>query len=309
MTKNIYVIHENDEWVIPLRESFSKINAPYVEWHVEKHNFDFSKKPPEGVFYNRMSASSHSRGHRYAPEKTRELLEWLQQNNKRVVNNSRALELEISKIEQYKEFAKFSIKTPKTLYSDNKEELVYLSRELKTPFITKHNRGGKGLGVKYFEDHIQFEDYINSSSFENSIDNITLLQEYIDADPKVITRLEFVKGKFLYAVQVDATDGFELCPADACNVEEKFCPTNPDGNKFMIVKNYINPEISKYEQLLKYNGIEIAGIEYIKSKSGDHYTYDLNTNTNYNPVAEKKSDLKGMQSIATFLNNELQLIN
>ena len=24
--------------------------------------------PPEGVFYNRMSASSHTRGHRHAPE-------------------------------------------------------------------------------------------------------------------------------------------------------------------------------------------------------------------------------------------------
>lgn len=309
MIKNIYVIHENDEWVIPLRESFSKIKAPFVEWHVEKEKFDFSKKPPEGVFYNRMSASSHSRGHRYAPEKTKELLKWLQNNNKRVVNNSRALELEISKIEQYKEFAKFGIKTPKTIYSDNKEELLYFSKEFKKPFITKHNRGGKGLGVKFFEDYISFEKYINSPSFEDSIDKITLLQEYIDAEPKVITRLEFVHGRFLYAVQVDASDGFELCPADACNIEEKFCPTNPDGNKFMIIKNYFNSEISKYEDLLKQNGIEIAGIEYIKSISGEHYTYDLNTNTNYNPVAEKKSDLKGMQSIANFLNEELQLLN
>ena len=26
--------------------------------------------PPQGVFYNRMSASSHTRGHRFAPEFT-----------------------------------------------------------------------------------------------------------------------------------------------------------------------------------------------------------------------------------------------
>ena len=139
----------------------------------------------------------------------------------------------------------------------------------------------------------------------NSIDGITLLQEYIESDPKIITRVEFVKGKFLYAVQVDASEGFELCPADACNVEEKFCPTNPDGNKFMILKGYRDPEIKKYENLLKSNGIEIAGIEYIKGKDGVHYTYDINTNTNYNSIAESKSDLKGMDSIATFLYNEL----
>jgi len=172
-------------------------------------------------------------------------------------------------------------------------------------FITKHNSGARGLGVKYFKNTSELEKYINGD-FEDSIDGITLLQEYIESDPKVITRVEFVNGKFLYAVQVDASDGFELCPADACNVEEKFCPTNPDGNKFMIVKDYKNPELKKYADLLKSNGIEIAGIEYIKGKNGKHYTYDINTNTNYNSIAERKSSLKGMDSIASFLYNELR---
>ena len=252
-----------------------------------------------------MSASSHSRGHRYAPEKTRDLLKWLERDKKRVINNSRALELEISKIEQYKELDKFNIKFPKTLSTKNKNELIERSKEFNKPFITKHNRGGRGLGVKYFTNTDELKKYINGD-FEDSIDGITLLQEYVESDPKIITRIEFVNGKFLYAVQVDASDGFELCPADACNIEEKFCPTNPDGNKFMIVKDFINTEIKKYENLLKSNGIEIAGIEYIKDKDGKHYTYDINTNTNYNSIAERKSNLKGMDSIASFLYNELR---
>ena len=57
MDKNIYVIHENDEWLIPLRESFKKIKAPFKEWHMDKESFDFKKSPPNGIFYNRMSAS------------------------------------------------------------------------------------------------------------------------------------------------------------------------------------------------------------------------------------------------------------
>ena len=304
--KKIYVIHENDEWLIPLRNSFKKINAPFVEWHMDKVNIDYKKSPPDGVFYNRMSASSHSRGHRYAPENTKDVLGWLEKDNKRIVNNSRALELEISKQKQYEELKKFNIKFPKTYSAENKKEITEKSKNFNKPFITKHNRGGRGLGVKYFENTTELEKYVNDKNFEDSIDGKTLLQEYIDSDPKVITRAEFVKGKFLYAVQVDATDGFELCPADACNVEEKFCPTNPDGNKFMIVKDYKNSEINKYEDLLKSNGIEIAGIEYIKSKDGTHYTYDINTNTNYNSIAERESNLKGMDSIATFLYNELR---
>jgi len=305
MEKNIYIIHENDEWLIPLRESFNKTKAPFKEWHMDKKSFDFKKSPPNGIFYNRMSASSHSRGHRYAPENTKDVLGWLEKYNRRVINNSKALELEISKRKQYEQLEKFNIKFPKTFYAKDKKEILKNSKNFNKPFITKHNRGGRGLGVKYFNNTSELEKHLNNN-FENSVDGITLLQEYVESDPKVITRVEFVKGKFLYAVQVDATDGFELCPADACNVEEKFCPTNPDGNKFMILKNYKNPEIEKYEKLLKSNGIEIAGIEYIKGKDGIHYTYDVNTNTNYNSLAEKKSDLKGMDSIATFLYNELR---
>ena len=305
MEKNIYIIHENDEWLVPLRKSFKKINAPFKEWHMDKESFDFTKSPPNGIFYNRMSASSHARGHRYAPENTKDVLGWLEKEKKRIINNSRALELEISKQKQYEELKKFDIKFPETYYGKDKKEIIENSKKFNKPFITKHNRGGRGLGVKYFRNSKELEKYVNDK-FDNSVDGITLLQEYIDSEPKVITRVEFVKGKFLYAVQVDASDGFELCPADSCNVEEKFCPTNPDGNKFMIVKNYKNPEIKKYEDLLKANGIEIAGIEYIKGRDGTHYTYDINTNTNYNSIAERKSNLKGMDSIATFLYNELK---
>jgi len=305
MEKNIYIIHENDEWLIPLRESFKKINAPFKEWHMDKKSFDFKKSPPNGVFYNRMSASSHARGHRYAPENTKDVLGWLEKEKKRIINNSRALELEISKQKQYEELKKFNIKFPETYYAKNKKEIIENSKKFNKPFVTKHNRGGRGLGIKYFQNSKELENYVNEK-FENSVDGITLLQEFIYSEPKIITRVEFVKGIFLYAVQVDASDGFELCPADSCNIEEKFCPTNPDGNKFMILKDYKNPEIKKYEELLKSNGIEIAGIEYIIGKDGVHYTYDINTNTNYNSIAERNSNLKGMDSIAAFLYNELR---
>ena len=34
--------------------------------------------------------------------------------------------------------------------------------------------------------------------------------------------------------------------------------------------------------------LKLLAIEYIKGKDGTHYTYDVNTNTNYNSLAEKK---------------------
>ena len=68
--KKIYIIHENDEWVEPLRVYLCDLHIPFEEWHMDKVNMNTSKSPPLGVFYNRMSASSHTRGHRYAPEYT-----------------------------------------------------------------------------------------------------------------------------------------------------------------------------------------------------------------------------------------------
>ena len=124
MKNKIYIIHENDEWIVPLRKELQDINAPFEEWHLGKRNVDHLDKPPRGIFYNRMSASSHTRGHRYAPEYTAVVLNWLEKNNRRVINNSRALSLEVSKSLQYKELESCGIKTPMTVYCNNKESIL-----------------------------------------------------------------------------------------------------------------------------------------------------------------------------------------
>lgn len=64
----IYVIHENDAWVEPLRAAFAELRLPFEEWFLSDGLLDLAAAPPAGVFYNRMSASSHTRGHRYAAE-------------------------------------------------------------------------------------------------------------------------------------------------------------------------------------------------------------------------------------------------
>ena len=87
----IYVLHENSPWVEPLREAFAELGLPFEEWFLDQGTLAFDRQPPDGVFYSRMSASSHTRGHRYAPELTHGVLNWLERHGRRVVNNSRAL--------------------------------------------------------------------------------------------------------------------------------------------------------------------------------------------------------------------------
>ncbi|OZU90536.1 alpha-L-glutamate ligase [Virgibacillus indicus] len=306
----IHVIHENNEWTQHLINRLEELELPYEDWLLDSGSVDLNSVPPEGVFYNRMSASSHTRGHRFAPELTNAVLAWLEQHGRKVINGSRALQLEVSKVLQYLELEKFGIKTPKTIAAIGKEELLKAAKSFEgKKFITKHNRAGKGLGVQLFQTVEALQNYLEGDSFEEPVDGITLIQEYIEAPEPFITRCEFVGGKFLYAVRVDTSEGFELCPADACTIEDQFCPAGeeaPGQEKFQIREGFDHPILRKYEQVLAANDINIAGIEFIEDQDGNIFTYDINTNTNYNSDAEAKNGKFGMLEVAKFLNSELK---
>jgi len=101
MLNKIYVIHENDEWTIHLQDRLEELKLPFELWHLDQGQLDLSSEPPSGVFYNRISASSHTRDHRFAPEFTEAVLAWLERHKRSVINGSRALRLELSKVNQY----------------------------------------------------------------------------------------------------------------------------------------------------------------------------------------------------------------
>src|SRR5579871_2032738 len=55
----IHVLHENSAWLPPLAQAFDQRRLPWTEWFLDAGTFDLALPPPTGVFYNRMSASSH----------------------------------------------------------------------------------------------------------------------------------------------------------------------------------------------------------------------------------------------------------
>jgi len=152
MSPRIHVLHENSAWVEPLRAAFGAHDLAFAEWFLDEGQVDLEALPPEGVFYNRMSASSYTSDHRYGPELTAIVLAWLERHGRRVVNGSRALDLEISKARQYAALERAGIRTPKTVLVAGKELLIEAAQRhfRDSPFILKPNRGGKGLGVQLF---------------------------------------------------------------------------------------------------------------------------------------------------------------
>lgn len=304
----IYVLHENDDWVVPLRAELEKRGLPYEEWFLNDGTIDITTAPPVGIFYNRMSASSHTRGHTYAPEHAKLVLAWLEAHGRRVLNGSQALRLEVSKIEQYLAFAQFSIEAPKTTAALGAEEIITaaedFARDVGGDFITKHNRAGKGLGVKLFENTDQLRAYVDGPEFDQSRDGVILIQQYIKSPEAFITRAEFVGGKFQYAVRVDTSQGFELCPADVCRIDD--APSAADDRPMFEVLDSFDPLlIERYEALMTANDIHVAAFESIIDANGRAFTYDLNTNTNYNAEAEMAAGVSGMGALAEFLGDEL----
>lgn len=303
----VYVIHENSEWLAPLRGEFATLDVPFAEWFLDRGALDLTSAPPQGVFYNRISASSHTRGHRYSPEFAAAVLAWLKRHGRVVVNGERAIQLEVSKVAQYESLKAFGIPTPDTSAVVGPENIVAAAQRIGFPVIIKHNRAGKGLGVQLAHSETALKEHLASNAFEESIDGITLVQKYIEAPEPFITRVEFVGGRLVYAVRVDTSEGFELCPADVCQVVDQpgRDPVAIQQPKFQILPKFDHPLLPAWQTFLTRNSVEIAGIEFITDAQGKSFTYDVNTNTNYNPDAEALDGRRGMAAVAAYLSSLL----
>lgn len=314
----IYIIHENGQWIPPFAAALDARGLAWQEWDLSAGSFDLSRPPPEGVFYSRMSASSHTRGHAAAPALTAAILAWLERHGRRVVNGGRALDLEVSKARQYAALDEAGITVPHTVAVTGDAAAITAAAASHFgdgPVILKPNRGGKGLGVRLFADNAALAGFLGALPQEEApVDGLWLLQAHIRAPRQVITRAEFVGGRFLYAVEVDTSGGFELCPADVCAVDDAFCPAEAPAPKFRITDPADPALIRRIEAFLAANAIEVAGVEFIRDAAGITFVYDVNTNTNYNPEAEAiagiaGTDASGPGGVAAFLGRELAAVS
>lgn len=303
----VYVIHENPEWFPPLRAAFEAEGVPVEELLLTDGSIDVTSEPAPGVYWSRMSASAHTRGNEFSKEYTRATLSWLESAGRRVVNGRAVIDLEVSKVQQHLGLQSLGFDVPRTSAVFGTRDLAAVASTFPVPFISKHNQGGKGLGVRRWDSQEEFAAWVDSAEFESSPDGITLIQELLQAAQPFNTRAEFVGGEFVYAVQVDTSgDTFEFCPADACalpgaaplfQLREKTADGAPIAE---------HPVILRLPEFLSANGIEIAGVEFIETVDGRQVVYDVNTNTNYNPDVEAASEKSGPREIARFLGRLLE---
>jgi hypothetical protein len=303
----LYVLHENPEWHAPLAAAFDRAGLPHEQWLLGETAIDLDEEPPPGVFWSRMSASSHTRGHPHAKDQTRGVLAWLEASGRQVVNGRRVLDLEMSKVEQLAALKAAGFDVPRTIAVAGTGELAAAARKLPVPFISKHNQGGKGLGVRLFASHAEFEAYVSGPEYEPPVDGITLLQEYLRAALPEITRVEIVGGEFIYAITADtARGGFQLCPADACTIEPGGGTGEPERSLFALRAGFSHPVVGRYIDFAQRRGIGIGGFEFIETADGRLVTYDINTTTNYNAEIEAQAPRPALPAVAAYLSRLLR---
>ncbi|MFT7518001.1 MAG: glutathione synthase/RimK-type ligase-like ATP-grasp enzyme [Kiritimatiellia bacterium] len=298
-TAKLHILFENHRWLPPLEDALIERGVPYQLHFLEGGTLDLSSTPPKGVFLNRMSPSSHTRGHQGGVRHAKDLLLWLEAHGRRVINGSKAFDLELSKVRQDLALRAVGIRTPRTIAVVGRDNLKKAARHMLLPFITKHNQGGKGLGVKLFRDLDAFDAHVDSPDFVDDPGGVTLLQQYIQPVGERITRVEIVDGELVYAMHSSTEDGFELCPAVECSAEDAFCPIGDIG-KFTLASEFSRDDdlVERYTALMQANDIDMAGIEFVQGADGHRYTYDINGTTNFNEDVQGEAGVRGMSYVA-----------
>lgn len=311
----VHILYENPDWLPPLQDGLEAHGFTDVRLvKLVDGLVDPLAPPPDGIWINRISPSSHTRGHAGTIELGREILYWLESHGRRVINGLDAFELEVSKLRQDLVLNRWGIQTPRTVLALGKDAILEAARTFDGPFITKHNQGGKGLGIRLFESVDALETWIADPQFDAGPGGKVILQQYIQSPVPFITRVEIVGDRFLFAMRSNTSGGFELCPSDACQLTPtdgpEVCPADGPSSKFaQSPVTAEDPLVKKYIAMCQGEGLDLAGIEFVENEAGERFTYDINGTTNYSGVFGKEIGIDGMHEFARHLRAELDPTN
>src|SRR5260370_28920623 len=147
-SKPMAIYYEHPDWFRPLFAeldvrsiNYVKLNASCQSYDLAAANTDFS------LFFNRMSASAHLRGNSQGIFFTHSYLAHLEAAGVRVINGSRAFELETSKARQLQLFNSLGLSLPKTRVANCTGEILAAAPQIGFPLLVKPTIGGRSAGT------------------------------------------------------------------------------------------------------------------------------------------------------------------
>jgi len=203
LSKPIGIYYEHPDWYRPL---FQQLDARGVNWkkiHAGEHSYDVALCEPEySLIFNRMSPSAWQRGLGHVIFYTLNYLQHLEAQGVRVVNGSRAFTHETSKALQLTLLESLGLPYPKALVINHPSQALAAAERIGYPLVVKPNIGGSGAGIIRFDRPEQLKSAVKENQLYFGIDQVALVQEFFPARDNVITRVEVLGGKFLYAIQI-----------------------------------------------------------------------------------------------------------
>lgn len=309
--KPIAIYYEQPHWFVPLFQQMETRDFPWVKVDARFHQYDAASAEREySLVFNRMSPSAWQRGVGHGIFYTINYLKHLEDKGVRVVNGSRAFTHETSKALQLALLEKLGLPYPKARVINHPSQALSAAEEVGYPLILKPNIGGSGAGIKKFGSADELRAAVEENGLYFGVDDTALVQECFTARDGIITRVEVLGGKYLYAIQIHITgETFDLCPADICKntrgeeLTRIACPVDAPKTG-MTVERYEAPRriIDDVERIMQTAGIEVGGVEYvIDERTGRQLYYDINALSNFVADPERMVGFNPYGRLADFL--------
>ncbi len=310
--KPIGIFYEHPEWFRPLFKKLDEKGLPYEKIHAGFHHYNPLSEPPYSLVINRVSSSSYLRGHTQAIFYANDFIGYLEAEGVKVINGTRATEIETSKALQLVLFKKLGLSFPKAVVVNHLSQIPEAARQIGFPLAVKPNIGGSGAGIIRFDSMAALEAALENNAIDLGIDHTALVQEFIPLRGGHINRVETLNGKFLYAIKVHTSgDSFNLCPAEICQVPPappvqaigEVCVTTA-VKKGIKVEPFTPPAevVAAVERLVAEAGIDVGGIEYmIDDRTGEALYYDINALSNFIADAENVIGFDPFENLVQFM--------
>lgn len=310
-SKPIAIYYEQPNWFVPLFQQMDARGVTWVKLDARYHQYDPASSEQEySLLFNRMSPSAWQRGVGHGIFYTINYLKHLENKGVRVLNGSRAFAHETSKALQLVLLERLGLPYPKARVINHPSQAPSAAEAVGYPLIVKPNIGGSGAGIKRFTSAEELRSAVDEGSLYFGIDNTALIQECFTARDGIITRVEVLGGKYLYAIQIHITgETFDLCPADICKntkgeeLTRIACPVDAPKTG-MTVEVYEAPRrvIEDVERIMQSAGIEVGGVEYvIDDRTGRQLYYDINALSNFVADPERMLGFNPYGRLADFL--------
>jgi glutathione synthase/RimK-type ligase-like ATP-grasp enzyme len=278
MKADLAILYEHPSWFEPLFAALDRRGVRYEAIRLSDHRFDpASSDLPAPVVLSRVAMSGFLREAEHGIFYAEALLAHWAANGARVLNGASTIAVDSSKARQLSLIAGLGYAVPETRVVHRRQDLVPAARTMRWPLLVKGNVGGSGAGIVRYRDEAELANSIAAGTVPVSVDSVLLVQDDVPARGAVMTRVETLGGKFLYAIEVESGgDGFDLCPADACVARP---------GRAAVRMTAVRPPaelVEAAERIARAAGLDVGGVEYmIDDRDGSARFYDINALSNF----------------------------